>query len=89
MTQLGRSPITPTDQVLMIQEAKLGCRGKWYLPAGRVDPGETLTRAAQREVEEEAGFLFNPTRLVGIEGSSPGYGQVSSIKLTNQITAIY
>lgn len=30
------------DDVLLIQEAKPSCRGTWYLPAGRLEPGETL-----------------------------------------------
>ena len=30
------------QEVLMMQEAKESCRGKWYLPAGRVEPNETL-----------------------------------------------
>ena len=30
------------QEVLMMQEAKKSCRGKWYLPAGRVEPNETL-----------------------------------------------
>ena len=29
-----------TGDVLMMQEAKSSCFGKWYLPAGRMDPGE-------------------------------------------------
>lgn len=29
-------------KVLLIQEAKASCRGKWYLPAGRVEPNETF-----------------------------------------------
>ena len=29
-------------KVLLIQEAKASCRGSWYLPAGRVEPNETL-----------------------------------------------
>lgn len=29
-------------KVLMVQEAKLSCREKWYLPAGRVEPNESL-----------------------------------------------
>jgi len=30
------------EEVLLIQEAKASCRGKWYLPAGRVEPNESL-----------------------------------------------
>jgi 8-oxo-dGTP pyrophosphatase MutT (NUDIX family) len=25
-----------------MQEAKRSCRGQWYLPAGKVEPGETI-----------------------------------------------
>ncbi|EOA92846.1 Nucleoside diphosphate-linked moiety X motif 18, partial [Anas platyrhynchos] len=28
------------DGVLLVQEAKAECRGTWYLPAGRMEPGE-------------------------------------------------
>ena len=30
------------DKVLLIQEAASRMRGLWYLPAGLVDPGETI-----------------------------------------------
>ena len=29
-------------RVVMIQEGMPSCRGKWYLPAGLVDEGETM-----------------------------------------------
>jgi len=29
-------------QVLLIQEAKASCRGKWYIPAGRIEPNENF-----------------------------------------------
>ena len=29
-------------KVLMVQEAKMTCRGRWYLPAGRVEMDETI-----------------------------------------------
>ena len=28
--------------VLFMQEAKSSCAGQWYLPAGKVEPGEDL-----------------------------------------------
>lgn len=34
--------INDDDEVLMMQEAKSTCAGQWYLPAGRVEPGENL-----------------------------------------------
>lgn len=30
------------DRILLIQEAKARIRGLWYIPAGRVEPGENL-----------------------------------------------
>lgn len=55
------------DEVLMIQEAKRECRGTWYLPAGRMEPGETIVEAMQREVKEEAGLLCEPVTLLSVE----------------------
>lgn len=31
--------------------------GMWHLPAGHMEPGETITRAMTREAEEELGIL--------------------------------
>lgn len=38
------------DEVLMVQEAKQDCYKQWYLPAGRVEVGESLEEALKREV---------------------------------------
>lgn len=46
---------------LLVQERKHG-QG-WYLPAGRVDPGETFEDAAVRETLEESGIAI---RLIGV-----------------------
>ena len=43
------------DRFLVIRELKHGQR--WYLPAGRVEPGEDFFVAAKREAEEEAGLM--------------------------------
>lgn len=40
---------------LLIQEAQAKCRGKWFLEAGHLDPGETIFEGAKREIREECG----------------------------------
>jgi len=34
--------VNERGEVLMIQEAKRSCRGRWYLPAGRMERNETI-----------------------------------------------
>ncbi|KAM4675580.1 8-oxo-dGDP phosphatase NUDT18 [Discoglossus pictus] len=55
------------DEVLMMQEAKTECWGSWYLPAGRLEQGETLVEGLCREVSEETGLLCEPLTLLAVE----------------------
>lgn len=41
---------------LLVQEKQPKVYGKWNLPAGKVDEGETFEQAAVREAKEESGF---------------------------------
>jgi phosphatase NudJ len=41
--------------------------GTFYLPAGRVEPGESLTAAAVRETAEEAGTAIGVRGLLGFD----------------------
>lgn len=47
--------IEKDGKYLLIQEAKAKCRGKWSLPAGHLDVGESLQDGAKREIREETG----------------------------------
>ncbi len=50
---------------LMVHERDHG--QTWYLPAGRVEPGEELMHAAQRETLEETGVEVTITGVIRIE----------------------
>ena len=54
------------NKYLLVQEAKEKCRGKWNLPAGRLNPGETVFEGAKREIFEECGYNVEITGLAFI-----------------------
>lgn len=43
-------------RVLLIQRGNEPSKGKWSVPGGLVEPGETLVEAARREAHEETGL---------------------------------
>jgi serine/threonine protein kinase len=51
-------------QILLVHERKYD--QTWYFPAGRVQPGETLDRAAHRKTAEEAGIDITLEGIVAI-----------------------
>lgn len=62
--------INDEDEILMMQEAKSSCAGQWYLPAGRVEPNESIMDAFKREVLEETGLTAEPSNLLMIESAA-------------------
>lgn len=58
--------IEKSGKFLLVQEALKSCRGKWNLPAGHLDPGETITEAAKREANEETGCSVELTGICQI-----------------------
>ncbi|MBH0778129.1 NUDIX hydrolase [Nocardia bovistercoris] len=52
--------------VIVIRRAYRGRNaGQWGLPGGRLDPGETPSRAAIRELHEELALTAAPTDIIG------------------------
>lgn len=47
--------IEKDNKILMVKEAKKKCYGKWNVPAGHLEEGETIFDGAIREVFEETG----------------------------------
>ena len=60
------------DQFLLVHERQHG--QLWYLPAGRVEPGESFISAAERETLEESGVRVQVDGIVRVEHSPRGTG---------------
>lgn len=79
--------VVQEGRVLMMREAKSSCRGRWYLPAGRVERNESFEEAVIREVLEETGLHFKPTSIIYIDSQGTNWfrftfaGAITSGKL--------
>ncbi len=58
--------VVKNGKILLVQEATGSHQGKWGLPKGHVDPGESPETAALRELKEEAGYTGSVMGLVGV-----------------------
>jgi ADP-ribose diphosphatase len=62
------------DTVLLVREYCVGLdRYELGLPKGRIDPGETALEAANRELQEEAGFAARKLRSLVTLSLLPAY----------------
>jgi 8-oxo-dGTP diphosphatase len=53
------------DEVLLVQRGSALGRGRWSLPGGKLEPGETTIQAAHRELLEETGITAALSQHVG------------------------
>jgi len=57
------------DDVLLIKRGREPLKGKWSIPGGKMDFGETVQDAALRELKEETGVEARITRLIDVVDS--------------------
>jgi ADP-ribose pyrophosphatase len=53
-------------RALLIRRAQEPLRGRWVVPGGTVELGETLAAAVAREVREETGLVVRPLEVVKV-----------------------
>jgi len=51
-------------RVVLIRRGKEPLRGRWVIPGGTVELGETLPEALVREMREETGLVVRPREIV-------------------------
>jgi ADP-ribose pyrophosphatase YjhB (NUDIX family) len=67
---------------LLVREGKPSARGRFNLPAGKPEVGETLVGAAVREAKEETGLDVTVEHIVGLyhcPQTSEGFGVVNVV----------
>ena len=57
--------------VLLVQEARLDCRGTYYVPAGRSKQGEDPLQTAVRVTQQKTGLIVEADGVLGVEHSLP------------------
>lgn len=58
--------IEKDGKILLVQEAKEKCRGKWNIPAGHLENNESIIEGAIREIKEECGCDVELTGILKI-----------------------
>jgi ADP-ribose pyrophosphatase YjhB (NUDIX family) len=62
------------DALLLVKRGNPPERGRWTIPGGRVQAGESLAQAVERELAEETGLHMRCGSFVGFaERMGPGY----------------
>jgi mutator protein MutT len=58
--------IIEDDRVVLVRRGHAPLAGKWSIPGGVLEVGETLRKAVVREAREETGLTIEPGELLGV-----------------------
>lgn len=76
-------------KILLVKQQNGPHSGKWDLPGGGIEAGETIEQALRREFKEEVGMIFDTMKFIGnITASTEGLNEQGDY-LLHQIGLIY
>ena len=64
------------NKILMVEENKEGIKGKWNMPAGKLEENESIIDAAIRETKEETNIDIDIKGLIAIQETISELGQL-------------
>lgn len=67
---VGAIIMDESGKICLVQETKGPWAGKWNVPLGHLEYGETMPAAAKREVKEETGYDIELTALLPPQNAS-------------------
>ncbi len=53
-------------RVLLVKRGKAPAKGLWALPGGKIELGETMTQAVEREILEETGLIIRADHIIHV-----------------------
>jgi ADP-ribose diphosphatase len=67
-------PVHEDGRVVLVRQYRYAVDASvWELPAGRLDPGESVEEAARREMEEEVGLRPRRLEALAVFYTTPGF----------------
>lgn len=73
---VAQTYVEKEKKILMVQENKEGIKGKWNMPAGKLEDNESIIEAAIREVKEETGIDVKINGILAIQENIAEFGQL-------------
>jgi len=58
--------VTNKNRVLLVKRGRAPSKGLWAIPGGKIELGETMAQAVEREILEETGIAIEPSHIISV-----------------------